>query len=198
MIQIFYKDKPIIISDKKSDLKDTLLIDLKIIKSVDILKLLRKKKVFSIGIKSKSPEKVISKFSKLFPEIIAAGGKVYNDKSEILFIYRNKKWDLPKGRIEKNEAIKTAAIREVEEETGAEDLEIIKPLTQTFHIFTRHGKYKLKKTYWFEMKTASTKKLTPQANEGIEEAVWVSESEVPSKFKNAYENIKQVYAEFKN
>jgi uncharacterized protein (DUF342 family) len=101
MIQIFYKDKPIIISDKKSDLKDTLLIDLKIIKSVDILKLLRKKKVFSIGIKSKSPEKVISKFSKLFPEIIAAGGKVYNDKSEILFIYRNKKWDLPKGKAEK-------------------------------------------------------------------------------------------------
>ena len=43
MIQIFYKDKPIIISDKKSDLKDTLLIDLKIIKSVDILKLLRAK-----------------------------------------------------------------------------------------------------------------------------------------------------------
>ena len=86
MIQIFYKDKPIIISDKKSDLKDTLLIDLKIIKSVDILKLLRKKKVFSIGIKSKSPEKVISKFSKLFPEIIAAGGKVFNDKSEILFL----------------------------------------------------------------------------------------------------------------
>ena len=48
MIQIFYKDKPIIISDKKSDLKEALLIDLKIIKSVDILKLLRKKKVFSI------------------------------------------------------------------------------------------------------------------------------------------------------
>jgi hypothetical protein len=70
MIQIFYKDKPIIISDKKSDLKDTLLIDLKIIKSVDILKLLRKKKVFSIGIKSKSPEKVISKFSKLFLKLL--------------------------------------------------------------------------------------------------------------------------------
>ena len=122
MIQIFYKDKPIIISDKKSDLKGTLLIDLKIIKSVDILKLLRKKKVFSIGIKSKNPEKVISKFSKLFPEIIAAGGKVYNDKSEILFIYRNKKWDLPKGKAEKNENISQTAIREVSEETGILDL----------------------------------------------------------------------------
>ena len=37
MIQIFYKDKPIIISDKKSDLKDTLLIDLKIIKERSLL-----------------------------------------------------------------------------------------------------------------------------------------------------------------
>ena len=44
MIQIFYKDKPIIISDKKSDLKDTLLIDLKIINSVDILKFLNQLK----------------------------------------------------------------------------------------------------------------------------------------------------------
>ena len=68
MIQIFYKEKPIIISDKKSDLKNTLVIDLKLIKSVDILKILNKKKVSSIGIESMKPQKVITKFSKLFPE----------------------------------------------------------------------------------------------------------------------------------
>ena len=101
MIQIFYKDKPIIISEKKSDLKESLLIDPKLINSVNILKILNKTKLSSIGIKSNNPEKIISKFSKLFPEIIAAGGKVYNDKSEILFIFRNKKWDLPKGKAEK-------------------------------------------------------------------------------------------------
>ena len=87
MIQIFYKEKPIIISDKKSDLKNTLVIDLKLIKSVDILKILNKKKVSSIGIESMKPQKVISKFSKLFPEIIAAGGKVYNDNSDPGYLF---------------------------------------------------------------------------------------------------------------
>ena len=43
------------------------------------------------------------------------------------------------------------------------------------------------------MKTASTVTLTPQLNEGIEQAVWVLEKEIPQKFENAYENIKQVY-----
>ena len=35
---------------------------------------------------------------------------VYNEKSEVLFIYRNKKWDLPKGGIEKGEEIEDEAI----------------------------------------------------------------------------------------
>ena len=190
MIQIFYKDKPIIISDKKSDLKDTLLIDLKIIKSVDILKLLRKKKVFSIGIKSKSPEKVISKFSKLFPEIIAAGGKVYNDKSEILFIYRNKKWDLPKGKAEKNENISQTAIREVSEETGILDLSITKPLEKTFHIFKRGKKYFLKSTYWFEMKSNYSGQFKPQKNEGLTRVEWIGEEELDKILLKSYANIK--------
>ena len=43
------------------------------------------------------------------------------------------------------------------------------------------------------MKTASTVTLIPQLNEGIEQAVWVFEKEIPHKFENAYENIKQVY-----
>ena len=153
MIQIFYKDKPIIISDKKSDLNKSLLIDSKLISSVDILKILNKTKVSSIGIKSKNSDKIISKFSKLFPEIIAAGGKVYNDKSEILFIFRNKKWDLPKGKAEKNENISQTAIREVIEETGIENLSIISPLNKTYHIFNRGKKHYLKTTYWFEMKS---------------------------------------------
>ena len=190
MIQIFYKDKPIIISDKKSDLKDTLLIDLKIIKSVDILKLLRKKKVFSIGIKSKSPEKVISKFSKLFPEIIAAGGKVYNDKSEILFIYRNKKWDLPKGKAEKNENISQTALREVIEETGIKNLTIIKPIEKTYHIFKKGSKHFLKSTYWFEMTSDYNGKFKPQKKEGISRVEWIDKETIGSILPKSYANIR--------
>ena len=132
-------------------------------------------------------------FLRHFPIVEAAGGLVRHQDGRFLFIYRNDKWDLPKGRIEKNEPIRIAAVREVEEETGVDGLEIVKPLIETFHVFNRNGKYKLKKTFWFEMKTTSTVTLTPQLNEGIEQAIWVFEKEIPNKFENAYENIKQVY-----
>ena len=199
MYKVFFNQKPIFLTTEfVNQTESSPVLFVKFSSAENILKAIKSKKTESLYLYHQDEDKLWMHFLRCFPVVVAAGGLVRHEDERILFIFRNKKWDLPKGRIEKNEAIKTAAIREVEEETGAEDLEIIKPLIQTFHIFTRHGKYKLKKTYWFEMKTASTKKLTPQANEGIEEAVWVSESEVPSKFKNAYENIKQVYAEFKN
>ena len=190
MIQIFYKDKPIIISDKKSDLNKSLLIDSKLISSVNILKILNKTKVSSIGIKSKNPDKIISKFSKLFPEIIAAGGKVYNDKSEILFIFRNKKWDLPKGKAEKNENISQTAIREVIEETGIENLSIISPLNKTYHIFNRGKKYYLKTTYWFEMKSNFKGKFKPQLKEGISRVEWISADNLDKVLLKSYANIR--------
>jgi len=46
-------------------------------------------------------------------------------KNEILFIFRNGKWDLPKGKAEAKETINQTAIREVEEETGITGLSII-------------------------------------------------------------------------
>ena len=140
MLQIFYKEKPIIISDKKSDLKNSLIINPELVENLDLLKLLTKKKINSIGVFSDEFELIINIFKKKFPEIIAAGGKVINNKSEILFIYRNKKWDLPKGKAEKNEIISETALREVEEETGIKNLSIIKPLDKTYHIFKRGGK----------------------------------------------------------
>ena len=50
MLQIFYKEKPIIISDKKSDLKNSLIINPELFENLDLLKLLTKKRVNSIGI----------------------------------------------------------------------------------------------------------------------------------------------------
>ena len=70
------------------------------------------------------------------PVVVAGGGKVYNSKKEVLFIHRNGKWDLPKGKAEKKEDMETTAIREVEEECAVNGLEILKPLKDTFHIYT--------------------------------------------------------------
>ena len=37
----------------------------------------------------------------MFPLVQAAGGLVENKNKQFLFICRNNKWDLPKGKIEK-------------------------------------------------------------------------------------------------
>lgn len=50
--------------------------------------------------------------------IKAAGGLVKNGDGDYLFIYRLGKWDLPKGKVEDNEKMREAAVREVEEECG--------------------------------------------------------------------------------
>ena len=190
MLQIFYKEKPIIISDKKSDLKNSLIIDPELVENLDLLKLLTKKKINSIGVFSNEFELIINIFKKKFPEIIAAGGKVINNKSEILFIYRNKKWDLPKGKAEKNEIISETALREVEEETGIKNLSIIKPLEKTYHIFKRDGKYYLKTTYWFEMKSDFNGKFKPQNKEGITRVEWIGSENLSFILPKSYANIR--------
>ena len=88
---------------------------------------------------------LLESFLKLLPNVIAGGGKVFNSKGHILFIFRNGKWDLPKGKAEANETIDQTALREVEEETGIRDLSISKPLEITYHIFKRNNKILLKK-----------------------------------------------------
>ena len=190
MLQIFYKEKPIIISDKKSDLKNSLIIDPELLENLDLLKLLTKKKINSIGVFSNEFEIIINVFKKKFPEIIAAGGKVINNKSEILFIYRNKKWDLPKGKAEKNENISQTALREVEEETGIKNLSIIKPLDKTYHIFKRGKTNYLKTTYWFEMKSDYNGKFKPQKKEGITRVEWIGVENLPSILPKSYANIR--------
>ena len=120
----------------------------------------------------------------------AAGGIVYNKDSKMLFIFRNGKWDLPKGGREKGETKEQTALREVYEETGVKDLKIVSKVDKTYHIFKRNGVYKLKVTTWYKMKTNFTGKLIPQFDEGIDKAEFISLNKIPNILKNSYENIK--------
>jgi len=190
MLQIFYKEKPIIISNNKSDLNHSLIINLELLENIDIIKLLNKKNIKSIGILSKNQKSVLSTLKNKFPEIKAAGGKVINQKSEILFIYRNKKWDLPKGKSEKNENISQTALREVIEETGIKKLSILKPLEKTYHIFKKGSKYYLKSTYWFEMYSDHSGKFKPQKKEGITRVEWIGIENIKSVLPKSYANIR--------
>ena len=188
MKTVFYKEKSILISSDKKDLSDCFLILSKNNFSSLTLDILKKKNVTSIGILCKNPEKFLSNFP--FQKIVAAGGIVINDRKEILFIFRDKKWDLPKGKAEKNENITQTAVREVMEETGVKDLIIVRPKEKTYHIFKKGKKNYLKETYWFEMKSNYDKNFTPQIKEGITRVEWISNEKIPFILKNTYQNIK--------
>ncbi|MBS1532241.1 MAG: NUDIX domain-containing protein, partial [Bacteroidetes bacterium] len=60
----------------------------------------------------------LKKVAKNITLIEAAGGVVEDTKGIYLFLYRNDKWDLPKGKLERREGRKIGAVREVEEECG--------------------------------------------------------------------------------
>ena len=66
MLQIFYKEKPIIISENKTDLKNSLMIDLELLDNIDLIKLLNKKNIRSIGILSENEASVVSAFKNKF------------------------------------------------------------------------------------------------------------------------------------
>lgn len=135
-------------------------------------------------------------FLKKIKLVKAAGGIVVNPKGETLFIFRNNKWDLPKGRLEKNESLEVAAVREVEEETGVKDLSIVKHFKTTYHIFKRNGVYKLKETYWYEMTSDYSGELFPQLEEGITDVKWKNKERSLDALDNSYRNIKHLLQEF--
>lgn len=190
MYTIYVGDKPIILTtkvEKETNFKTFLLKSVNIGK---VIKMLNTTDLEAVHLVHDNSEKLLKQFLKLLPNVIAGGGKVYNENNEILFIYRNGKWDLPKGKTERKESIEHTAIREVEEETGVEDLRITKPLPTTYHIFKRNGKHKIKVTYWFKMTTNFTGKLYPQENEGITKVKWLDKKGTLKALENSYANIK--------
>jgi len=192
MHNVFVNDKPIVLTTKveaEEGFKNYLLSKVRIGKVIKVLNKTSLPKVHLIG---KKEDKLLKKFLKKLPNVVAGGGKVYNSKGEILFIYRNDKWDLPKGKAERNETIEETAIREVEEETGVKGLEIVKPLESTYHIFKRNGRHKIKITHWFEMKTTYVGELNPEESEGITKVAWLNEAESQKALGNSYANIKSL------
>ena len=192
MYKIFLGDKPIILTTEVEQETDFINYKLKTVDIVKAIKKLQQKHIQSIRLIGKNKDKLLKRFLKLLPNVIAGGGKVYNEQGDVLFIYRNDKWDLPKGKAESKETIDKTAIREVEEETGVQGLSITQPLEMTYHIFKRNGKYKIKVTYWFEMKTTYNGPLTPQEKEGITIAEWLNPKQITKALKNSYANIKEL------
>lgn len=134
-------------------------------------------------------EFIWNEFKKEFKIMEAAGGVVTNKKKEILFIYRLEKWDLPKGKIERGESPKEAAIREVQEECGINKVEIKKFIKKTYHIYTYKEKEILKISHWFKM-FSEEMQFTPQLEEDITKVEWKDQKNIKQAILNTYPNIK--------
>jgi 8-oxo-dGTP pyrophosphatase MutT (NUDIX family) len=197
MYKVFVNDKPLFLTNeiaKETDFQMFLL------ESIDIKKVIIK--MFNNKIKKcylyyPDEEVILKKLKEKIPVQKAGGGFVYNKKGEVLFILRNGKWDLPKGGKEKGERMSFTALREVEEETGVNQLVVTKKLQKTYHVFKRNGVFKLKITQWYEMTTNFDGIPVGQAEEGIEKVAWLNPEQVQEALKNSYENIKLLFEEEK-
>lgn len=143
-----------------------------------------------------NPKKLLKRIKAEFKYVKAAGGLVFNDKNKILAIKRLGKWDLPKGKLKKDEDIESCAMREVEEETGASGLSIKEHLTETYHTYYRNRRWHLKKTYWYIMDCAEPDNLVPQVEEDIEEVKWFKFKKLNPDKLDTYPAIKWILHEY--
>ncbi len=132
-----------------------------------------------------------------FKEVNAAGGLVSNRRGDYLLIRRDGLWDLPKGHQEPGEDIRITAVREVQEETGVDKLQLRDLICITDHCYRRGGIWHLKHTWWYDMLYTDPVDLTPQTEEDISKAAWVAKSSLPPFLKNTYPSIAEVFREAK-
>lgn len=140
---------------------------------------------------TKDPKQFFQSMRKPFVFIKAAGGVVRNDENQFLFIFRNGKWDLPKGKLDIGEKTKIAAVREVEEECGIKVSQLGDRLCKTWHVYEERGNIIFKRTTWFTMK-ADRQELIPQLEEGITEARWLASGDFDYIKQNTFPLIKDV------
>ncbi|MGM0568414.1 MAG: NUDIX hydrolase [Elusimicrobiota bacterium] len=126
----------------------------------------------------------------------SAGGVVLS-KNRVLLIRtsksRDKKlWTLPKGKIEKKEDSRHAAIREVREETGYR-CSIKRELGETRYLFKRDSSLVNKKVKWFLME-AVKKEGSPDRS--VEETSWMDYEEALQalSYKSDIYLIKKVFS----
>jgi len=133
-------------------------------------------------------------------QIIAAGGLLTNPDGAILWIYRRGFWDLPKGKLDEGETIQTCAVREVQEETGIQQIQLHNMLNFTNHTyFDPYLKEEVvKRTYWFHMTIPNFQEGLPQISEDIEKIEWHTLATCRHCLDNTFPTIIEVIEAYRN
>jgi len=149
-------------------------------------------KATDIIILSDNHKRIFEDFYEKINVIEAAGGVVKNNENKYLLIKRNNIWDLPKGKINKQESAESAAIREVAEETGVLNLKTEKKIDTTYHIYKLNERWILKKTHWFLLLTNHKGNPIPQIEEDITEVCWCESNLAKELMKESYASLKDM------
>ena len=195
-INIYYLTKKIILQQVNQPTQNQAFIHIDSFKKQDFLAefelFIDKPDAQELIVETSNLEKGLEKIRKCFKYIYAAGGLIEKNEA-YLFIYRLKRWDLPKGKLEMGESPEEAGIRECEEECGITQLTITKTLEPTYHIYKHKGGYALKKTYWYAMQTKHEGQLVPQIEESIERVEWFTKDQIQEQvISNTYPAILDV------
>lgn len=148
----------------------------------------------SLVISVEDYEAVKEFLKKKFRVVKAAGGLV-RKKDRFLLIYRQKKWDLPKGKKESGERSSETAVREVEEECNVK-VRLGRKIATTWHTYTMNKHAMLKKTRWYNMEIIDDSKMRPSLEEDIEDVRWMSQKEVYHALENSYNSIRFVFEKY--
>jgi len=196
-ITIYFGEKPVYLSDELTreieevrHHPDAVFIDE--LSSAAVNSLLHEigKKEFHAGIIiHQNFVKLKKEFFKHFKLVKAGGGLVKNKRGEILLIFRRGKWDLPKGKLDKNETLLQCAVREVREETGLTHIEAGEEINTTYHTYVDFGKHILKESHWYKMLASGEDVPIPQTEEDITEIRWVKKKDLNSFLENMFPTI---------
>lgn len=172
--KIYFNEGALIITDSPNALKgipnlyyigdDDLHTSFKILTSSE-----SSGKAMTFGLIAYDPNETFKDFADNYTLIQAAGGLVFNKENQLLTIKRNGLWDLPKGKIEKHEDQRAAALREVMEETGINMINISDKIGESYHAYFEDDVLLLKETHWYTMNSSGKANLKPQVEEGISE-----------------------------
>lgn len=133
-------------------------------------------------------------FFAAFKSIRTAGGLVEHEQSRsFLWMTRLGYLDLPKGKIEKGEDTLTAAIREIQEETGLSGHFVpVRPLHNTFHVYKFKGRSIFKENHWFHLKYTGSSAVQPQIEEGIASVFWLDEAQWRQRLQETYPGLREM------
>lgn len=199
-IKIYFNDKPLFLCDNIDEVVEPFVhhddavfideLDTHTVKSM--IYEMQLEKIHAGVFFHPNLEELKKAFFKKFTLVQAAGGLVKNEEGENLLIFRRGKWDLPKGKLDKGESLEECAIREVEEETGLQNIKLLAPLLVTYHTYHEGTKFILKESHWYKMQTPNSQNLVPQTEEDIQQVIWASDKELSKYMKEAFPSVVDV------